>query len=62
MIITVILTIVIAYIAGVIVAVDMILLIETYKEVEFKKSEFIRLALGSWFSCLILNNILNKYD
>ena len=58
----IIITLILAYIIGVIVAFDMSRLIEVYRnEKVFTRKERIKLMLGSWYTCIILNNILDKY-
>lgn len=52
------------YLSGVIISLDLIGLIEKTKNVTFTRKELIKLALCSWYSCIVLRNTLigNKDD
>ena len=58
----IIITLLLAYIIGAVIAFDMSRLIELYRnEKVFTKKERFKLILGSWYTCIILNNILDKF-
>lgn len=57
----IIITLIIAYLIGAIIAFDLLRLIEFYKDEKFTKKETLKLIAGSWYTCIILNNILDKY-
>ena len=58
---SIIITLILAYIIGAVIAFDMSRLIEFYKnEKLFTNKERFKLILDSWYTCIILNNILDK--
>jgi hypothetical protein len=58
MIIKMVIFILLAYIIGCGVTFDILSLLEERNRVEYTKQDKIKLILGSWYSAIILNNIL----
>lgn len=48
------------YIAGMVMAWGMTDLVEEYRLEEYTPEDRIRLIIGSWYSCYILNKLLDK--
>ena len=48
------------YILGVGIALELIALVQRIKGIRFSESHTIKLALGSWYTCIVLNSILNN--
>lgn len=57
---SVVITILLAYILGIGCALDLSYVIEQYHNVKFTKKERIKLSLGSWYTCIVLNSTLLK--
>ena len=49
-----------AYVLGVGCALDISYIVEQYHNVKFTRKERIKLALGSWYTCIVLNSTLLK--
>lgn len=43
-------------------ALNLITLVEYIKNERFTKDDRIKLTLGSWYTCIIMNNILGNHD
>lgn len=56
----IIITLIVGYIIGFVLALDLTRIVEYYKNEKFTRKERYKLAFGSWYTCIILNNILNK--
>lgn len=54
-------TILILYSIGVYIAIELVDLVEYTVGIKFEKSERIKLGFGSWYTCIILNDVLNKW-
>jgi len=50
------------YLSGVLISLDLIGLVEKTKDVTFTRRELIKLALCSWYSCIVLRNTLINND
>ena len=60
--IKIILVILLIYLMGCGLALNLVTLVEYIKNQRFSKDERIKLALGSWYTCIIMNNILSNHD
>ena len=59
---TLIFLILFVYLTGALVSFDLMRLIEKTEETKFTKKEYLKLSACSWYSCIVLRNILIKND
>lgn len=56
----IVLIIILAYLAGIGCTIGLIEIIEYWGIKKFSNKQKTKIAIGSWYSCIILNNLLNN--